>query len=99
MTAVDLPLPVVVTRHQCPYCRITRSKRSAAVAHMARCWNNPANRTCRSCVHFEPAVSYGDCEPGRRCSCGDEPANCGVEVELPDYDQMPVTDCQQWETR
>ncbi|AVH59956.1 MULTISPECIES: hypothetical protein [Streptomyces] len=51
---VDLPIPVVVTRHQCPFCRITRAKRPAMVAHIGRCWRNPAARSCKTCRHFEP---------------------------------------------
>lgn len=51
---INLPTPVVVTRHQCPHCRRTWAKRAAAEAHIGRCWKNPAARACKTCVHFEP---------------------------------------------
>jgi hypothetical protein len=80
MTAVSLPIPVVVTRHQCPYCRRTWSKSAAATAHIARCWHNPAARSCKTCQHFTPADSDGpypehpgwpeDCEDGRDITAG-----------------------------
>ena len=47
-------LAVTVTRHQCPHCRRTWAKRAAAVAHVARCWQNPAARGCKTCAHFTP---------------------------------------------
>lgn len=98
MTAVDLPIPVVVTRHQCPHCRRTHSKKAAAVAHIGRCWHNPDNRTCKGCRHFEPGyASTSQCIPGRDCNCGDVDTECRAGVDLPDFDQLPVTNCPKWE--
>jgi hypothetical protein len=54
MTAAVLPIPVVVTRYQCPFCRITRAKKARMVEHIAGCWRNPAARACKTCVRFEP---------------------------------------------
>lgn len=98
MTALG-PIPVTVLRYACPHCSRSRSKRQATAEHIARCWQNPEVRSCKSCVHFEPAQSYGDCEPGRPCDCGNEPAFCAAGVDLPDRDQMPVTNCPQWEAK
>lgn len=49
------PVRIRTVRHQCPFCRRTWSKRPAAEAHIARCWLNPAARSCKTCVHYEPA--------------------------------------------
>lgn len=77
---VSLPIPVVVTRHQCPHCRRTWSKPAAATAHIARCWKNPTARGCKTCVNFEPVDREGPypehpgwpegCDVGRDISTG-----------------------------
>lgn len=43
-----------VVRYQCPHCSRTHSKKAAAEQHIARCWNNPAARACKTCRHFMP---------------------------------------------
>lgn len=48
------PIPLVVTRHQCPHCRRTWAKKATATAHIARCWKNPAARGCKTCHHHTP---------------------------------------------
>lgn len=48
------PIPLVVTRHQCPHCRRTWAKKAPATAHIARCWKNPAARGCKTCHHHTP---------------------------------------------
>ncbi|MEU8682940.1 hypothetical protein [Streptomyces sp. NPDC048611] len=48
------PVPLVVTRHQCPHCGRTWAKKAAATAHITRCWRNPATRSCKTCRHFAP---------------------------------------------
>jgi len=96
MSTVDLPIPVVVTRHQCPHCRRTHSKKAAAVAHIARCWKNPANRSCKSCALYEPAVWGEPCFPGRWCDCNTEAEHCLAGIAL-EPNAMPVTSCPKWE--
>ncbi|MEU5477500.1 hypothetical protein [Streptomyces mirabilis] len=86
---VDLPIPVVVTRHQCPFCRITRAKRAAMVAHIGRCWHNPAARGCKTCVHYEPADPDG---PYPEHPGWDE--GCAQERDLAAGLQ---TGCPQWQ--
>lgn len=46
-----------VTRYACDFKCGTRTKTTAKamLAHEAICWMNPANRTCKTCVH----ESYG----------------------------------------
>ena len=47
------PIVCTTTRYRCPHCtRFSRSKRAAVVAHMGRCWRNPAVRACVTCAHF-----------------------------------------------
>lgn len=53
---VDLPMPVVVARHQCPFCRrYTRADLRLVQDHMTRCWLNPALRCCKTCIHHQNA--------------------------------------------
>jgi hypothetical protein len=42
------------------------SSRSRAREHMSRCWWDPANRACKTCIHFERwNGEYGDsCDRG-----------------------------------
>ena len=70
---VPLPMPVVVTRHQCPHCRrYTRASLTRVQQHMDVCWKNTAARGCKTCRHFEPATSEGPYEghPGWPEECG-----------------------------
>ena len=60
------PHEITVRRYVCPHCNRGRSTRKSAVAHMARCWRNPANRSCKTCVWFAPADGISD----DRCSKG-----------------------------
>jgi hypothetical protein len=51
---MTVPIAKHVTRWQCPYCDRTWSKRTVAALHIARCWYNPAARSCKSCDYYEP---------------------------------------------
>lgn len=87
MTAA-LPIPVVVTRHQCPFCRITRAKRTAMVEHIARCWQNPAAHACKTCAHFEPADPDGPYpeHPGWPEGCAQErDLTAGLQADCPSW--------------
>lgn len=65
VAAAPDPLPLVVKRYQCPFCRRSRSARRAAEQHIARCWLNPAARACKTCAHFSNDEDYGpDCGAG-----------------------------------
>ena len=67
MTAVAVeiaPEPVTVTRWRCPFCRRSRAHKKATTEHIARCWLNPAVRSCKTCVNFEPGGDACGCEPG-----------------------------------
>lgn len=80
------PIVVRAVRHQCPYCRRTWAKRAAAVAHIARCWHNPAVRGCKTCANFWPF------EPGG-CYSREAPERCGVGRDIT---AGLVTGCRQW---
>lgn len=96
------PIVITVKRHVCPHCRTGRSKRAVAVAHIARCWHNPANRTCKSCANYETSPDYGPCFPGENCRCGAPDHWCNAEVELPDFGELegfPIVGCPLWESK
>ena len=83
-------LVVTVTRHQCPHCRRTWAKRAAAERHVARCWRNPENRSCKTCAHLMPA------EEGPYPEHPGWPEECSKGRELPDESGVPLTGCSLW---
>lgn len=92
-------IPLVVTRYQCPHCRRTRAKRTAAESHIARCWHNPAVRACTTCEHYDEGGDACGCEPGCNWGAlGPIPPSCGAGVPLPE-DYRPVIDCPLWQLR
>lgn len=93
MTVV-LPIPVVVTRHQCPFCRRTRAHKAAAVAHIGRCWFNPAVRSCKTCQHLDVDPGGPSCFPERPCDCNRGGRECLEGIDL-DGGKV-VTDCTKW---
>lgn len=93
---VSLPIPVVVTRHQCPHCRRTWSKPAAATAHIGRCWKNPAAAGCKTCAHFDQEPTGESCFPGRPCNCNDGYEQCGVGRDI---DGGPAIHCPLWEAQ
>lgn len=90
------PIPIRVTRYQCPHCHRTHSKRTAAQAHIGRCWHNPHNRGCKTCEHYQPAGDGAQCMPGDQCSCNTYPESCNADAGRV-LDQ-PVTGCPLWQT-
>ncbi|MER7815613.1 hypothetical protein [Streptomyces sp. NPDC096153] len=99
MSAVDLPIPVVVTRFKCRHCGRTHAKRPAAVDHIGRCWRNPGNRGCKTCAHFQEAqTSSHQCIPGYDCGCDSWPEAC-CHPEGPEQLNSPVINCEHWEAR
>ncbi|MER5461631.1 hypothetical protein ABT010_13275 [Streptomyces sp. NPDC002668] len=96
MTAV--PVAIQVTRYACPHCARSRAKKAATVEHIARCWHNPDNRTCKTCVHFDPGGDACGCEPGCNWgSSGPVGPSCNATGQDLDFDQLPVTNCPKWE--
>lgn len=88
-TAIDLPTPVVVTRHQCPFCRrYTRADPAAVTRHMRTCWQNPGLRCCKTCTHHQDGSHPEDDES---CTHTDGP-------EYEDY-SFPVLNCPLWQPK
>jgi hypothetical protein len=89
---VDLPMPIVVSRHQCPFCRrFTRADAAQVRDHMTRCWQNPVLRCCKTCVHHQNASGTpGDPDEWvESCTNPDGP-------EWEDY-RFPVLHCPLWQ--
>lgn len=94
--ADSTPEPVTVRRYRCPHCGHSRAKETAARAHIARCWQNPAVRACKSCVHFEPYVPARGCWGDPQCNCPEVEEGCAVGAS-PAGVSFPVVDCPSWE--
>ena len=91
---VDLPMPVVVSRHQCPFCRrYTRANPTQVQDHMTRCWQNPALACCKTCTHHQDASGT----PGDP----DEWLEACTHPEGPEYEayQFPVLHCPLWQAK
>lgn len=60
----------MMPRWRCTHCHRSWASRSAATAHAGRCWYDPANRSCKTCVYFTPyRIERAD--------------GCAVEVPFP----------------
>jgi hypothetical protein len=92
-TLADLPVPVMVRRFECPFCHRRRSSKAATAEHIARCWMNPAARSCKTCAHYEFYRGGAYCV-GTPCNCDPSEELCHAGVDLPD--SMPVTGCPLW---
>lgn len=92
------PVRITTVRWVCPHCSRGRSKRAATEAHIARCWDNPDNATCRTCRHAVPAQDACGCSPGCNWGTSGEacPPTCDVGREVP-ADGTPVVGCPLWE--
>ncbi|MFB8182581.1 hypothetical protein ACFC8N_42660 [Streptomyces sp. NPDC055966] len=85
---VDLPAPVIVSRHQCPLCRrFTRADARQVTDHMTRCWQNPGLRCCKTCTHHHDAGPYDD-------------ESC-IHPDGPEYEEyrFPVLHCPLWQPK
>lgn len=91
------PIKTAVVRFKCPFCNRHHARRPRAVDHIARCWSNPENKTCRTCVFFVPAASEADMCGVYGCTCGNFPESCELDIELPE--NAPVVGCQKWQPR
>lgn len=91
---VDLPMPIVVSRHQCPFCRrYTRANQDAVTKHMRSCWHNPGLRCCKTCAHHQHSVPPTvDGDPG-----WDE---CCTHTDGPETGySFPVLNCPLWQPK
>jgi hypothetical protein len=105
------PIAYVTTRHRCPHCRKSYAHKAGAQAHMLLCFADPARRTCKTCVHDEPAYyDYGadqyfdracakDERNGPSCvGCGEHPEVCRCDTARPPATQLRVL-CPTWEAK
>ena len=104
------PIAFTATRYRCPHCRRGYSQKAAAVKHLARCFRNPAVRSCKSCRFYEPPDETGfwctqevNLQVQRCSTCGDElrmpDGECSCPLSQP-Y-RKPVfglrVQCPEWE--
>lgn len=92
---MSTPIRTTVVRYKCPHCNRHCARRRAAIEHIERCWKNPANRTCRTCVLFRSTGDGSYCFPGRPCGCNAVEEWCDANVELR-TDGLPVVGCPKW---
>lgn len=99
ITPKPVPRIVKVTRFRCPFCRFSRATKQLVVDHIARCWADPAQHTCRTCVFHVPfRRGVADpCFPGQPCDCDSNPEYCSLGVPLPEH--APVVSCTSWRDR
>ena len=92
------PVPVMVQRYECPFCKRRRSVRKATAVHIARCWLNPAAKACKTCEHFTDVPSGDYCEGGRPCACNKGFQQC--EAGIPDVAAGEIrTGCPLWKLK
>jgi hypothetical protein len=93
---VTEPELITVKRYRCPFCRRSRSSRQATAEHIARCWLNPAVRSCKTCTSLEPGGDACGCVPG--CNWGSPsgsiPDSCDAGIDL--SGELPKTSCPLW---
>jgi DNA-binding CsgD family transcriptional regulator len=93
-TSPGRALSIMVKRWRCPHCIYSKASKNVVEKHIDRCWRNPANRACKTCVHFERAGGEEcDCTPS--CKGMSWPDSCGLGEKLPD--DRPVLHCPVWE--
>lgn len=102
-------MPVPITKYRCQFkCGAhAKDSKKAMESHEAGCWNNPANRACRSCKHERYGKDGDGYTEGvyylRECLSKE-----GNEVLEKAYDLLkvsvngqvkPIFHCQFWESK
>lgn len=93
---MNQPIPIRVTRYKCPHCARSHSKKPACVGHIGRCWYNPENRSCSTCVNWRAPGGGVRCFPERDCDCDVYPQDCDAG-EILQPDEAPRSNCPKWE--
>jgi len=90
------PEVITVKRYRCPFCHRSRAKSQATVEHIGRCWENPQNQTCKTCVNRVDGGAY-TCDDPPGCPCGNQPVYaCATGLDL-GKDGMDIrTGCPSW---
>ncbi|WP_304452862.1 hypothetical protein [Nocardiopsis sp. YSL2] len=90
------PRQITVTRYVCPYCSRGHAKRYPATVHIGRCWKNPDNHGCKTCIFHTPAGGKrGGCIPGQDCDRNVTDESCGQGIDITGGLK---THCPDWET-
>lgn len=97
MTAIAAPERFTAVRYRCPFCHRSRSSKRATAGHIARCWLNPAVRSCKTCANYRSDPGGEPCFPGRPCNCNDGGEWCEQGQEIPAA--HPFTGCPLWALR
>lgn len=86
-TTAPGPVKVTVTRFDCPFCGsgFRSSRKAYVIDHMARCWSDPAKKTCRTCAHFDRTALRG----------AEDVCDLGCDVP----ENAPVIGCSLWRDR
>ena len=92
ITQKPQPREVMVKRFVCPNCGWRRATKKLVVEHMARCWYDPANKSCKTCIHF--SHDDGDPETG-----APEVIWCSAQSKELQYAETPVVSCPLWRDR
>lgn len=91
------PIARRATRWLCPFCTRGHWAKAKATEHIARCWKNPATRSCKTCTHYQPSETGESCFPGRPCPCNNTPEACNAH-DGPDLEDGGIrTACPLWE--
>ena len=99
MLGMDRPAPALGERSTAAT-ELTEGTRIqlARAEHIARCWLNPAVRSCKTCANLEPGGDACGCEPG--CNWGSPsggiPDSCAAGIDL---DGTIKTGCPLWRLR
>lgn len=87
------PIRIEVVRWKCPHCNRSRARKTATVAHIARCWDNPDAHGCKTCAYFVEALPMFCGDPGCNGCGNDEECGAGVELRGPGL----LINCPKWE--
>ena len=83
--------PYTTTRHRCDFCRRTYASKWRAMRHEATCWQNPASKSCPTCVNFTPE----SWPKPKSCALGIAHVSTSSDPESEDHYEIEVG-CYAW---
>ena len=92
------PVVLRVTRYRCPFCTHARAAKAATIAHIGRCWNNPAARACKTCLFYDYEPTGERCFPEYPCNCNEGWERCHAPAEINLTDGLKIN-CPLWQPR
>ena len=75
------------TRYKCAYCDEQYSDRTECIEHEPKCYENPASRSCETCMHHDTVVA-GTGKVWNTCRAG--------LLTSPRWVENHATGCPQW---